>query len=167
MNESGGEDDILFGRIRRARGAFAWAPDAPVWEHPPKDRVTLEYTLKRAFSYGQAPITLARRNATKPMIKTALWMLIGVGKLGLARIGMDGPQSHPPSGPCIRARQSHSRSWQNSMVGGFTFLWRGCLGQIAVYRATPNGAGIRERGGTGVTRTICFGRMVSLAAIAT
>ena len=82
MNESGGEDDFLFERIRQAGGSFAWAADAPVWEHPPKERVTLQYTLKRAFSYGQAPITLARRTKKNAMAATALWMLIGFGKLG-------------------------------------------------------------------------------------
>lgn len=83
MNESGGEDDVLFERIRQVGGAFAWAADAPVWEHPPKERMTLRYTLKRAFSYGQAPITLARRTARNAIAVTAFWMLIGVGKLGL------------------------------------------------------------------------------------
>ena len=82
MNESGGEDDVLFERIRHARGSFAWAADAPVWEHPPAERVTLRYTLKRAFSYGQAPITLARRHGSNVLPITALWMMVGLGKAG-------------------------------------------------------------------------------------
>ncbi|MEM9572614.1 MAG: glycosyltransferase family 2 protein [Pseudomonadota bacterium] len=80
MNESGGEDDVLFERIRHAGGSFAWAADARVWEHPPADRVTLRYTLKRAFSYGQAPITLARRHGSNALAITALWMMVGLGK---------------------------------------------------------------------------------------
>lgn len=80
MNESGGEDDVLFVRIRDAFGRFAWAAEAPVWEHPPVKRVTLTYTLKRAFSYGQAPITLAQRKTRFPILAIVYWMLIGAGK---------------------------------------------------------------------------------------
>ncbi|MEL7540723.1 MAG: glycosyltransferase family 2 protein [Pseudomonadota bacterium] len=81
MNESGGEDDVLFVRIRDAFGRFAWAADAPVWEHPPISRVALNYTLKRAFAYGQAPITLARKNGQSPIFAILFWMLVGVGKM--------------------------------------------------------------------------------------
>ena len=80
MNEIGGEDDLLFQRVRRAKLKFAWAADAPVWEHPPAERVTMRYTLKRAFSYGQAPITLARRQGRNRYDLVALWMAIGFGK---------------------------------------------------------------------------------------
>lgn len=83
MNEIGGEDDVLFARIRRAKGKFAWAADAPVWEHPPAERVALRYTLKRAFSYGQAPITLARKRATARYDLVVLWMAIGAAKAAI------------------------------------------------------------------------------------
>ena len=83
MNEIGGEDDILFARIRAAKGMFAWAGNAPVWEYPPAKRVALRYTLKRAFSYGQAPITLARKRDKARYDLVLLWMLIGVGKAAL------------------------------------------------------------------------------------
>jgi len=91
MNESGGEDDILFSRVRAAWGRFAWAQSAPVLEHPPIERVTLSYTLKRAFSYGQAPITLARRDKTKGIAVVIFWMLIGAAKAvwhGLQWLGL-------------------------------------------------------------------------------
>lgn len=80
MNESGGEDDILFRRIRTSFGRFGWASSSPVLEHPPIERVTLRYTLKRAFSYGQAPITLARRGSSMVPVVIIFWMLIGAGK---------------------------------------------------------------------------------------
>ncbi|MEL6724770.1 MAG: glycosyltransferase family A protein [Pseudomonadota bacterium] len=80
MNEIGGEDDLLFQRVRRAKLRFAWAAEAPVWEHPPAERVSLRYTLKRAFSYGQAPITLARRQGRNRYDLVALWMAIGAAK---------------------------------------------------------------------------------------
>lgn len=80
MNEIGGEDDLLFQRVRRAGQKFAWASAANVWEHPPAERVALRYTMKRAFSYGQAPITLARKQGRKNRGTVLFWMAIGAGK---------------------------------------------------------------------------------------
>ena len=80
MNEVGGEDDLLFARARRSKGKFAWAAEAPVWEHPLPERVALSYTLRRAFSYGQAPITFARRGLRPRMDLVAFWMMVGSGK---------------------------------------------------------------------------------------
>ncbi|MEO1660806.1 MAG: glycosyltransferase family 2 protein [Pseudomonadota bacterium] len=83
MNEIGGEDDVLFARIARAKEKFAWAAEAPVWEYPPAERVALRYTLKRAFSYGQAPITLARKRDKTRYDLILFWMAIGAGKAAL------------------------------------------------------------------------------------
>lgn len=91
MNEIGGEDDLLFARARRSQGRFAWAGEAPVWEHPLPSRIALRYTLRRAFSYGQAPITLARRgNRLRPDL-IAFWILVGACKAvfhGLQWVGL-------------------------------------------------------------------------------
>lgn len=91
MNEIGGEDDLLFQRVRKSNGQFAWAAAAPVLEYPLPERVTLNYTLRRAFSYGQAPITLARRSGRKRFDLVLMWMLIGLGKAafhGLQWLGL-------------------------------------------------------------------------------
>lgn len=80
MNEIGGEDDLLFQRVRQSNAQFAWAAEAGVYEYPLPERVTLNYTLRRAFSYGQAPITLARRGGRKRFDQVLVWMLIGAGK---------------------------------------------------------------------------------------
>ncbi|MEL6860500.1 MAG: glycosyltransferase family 2 protein [Pseudomonadota bacterium] len=80
MNEMGGEDDLLFSRIERSGGRFAWAGAAPVFEHPPEERVTLAYTLRRAFSYGQAPLTLALKSTPKRYERVPVWMAIGAAK---------------------------------------------------------------------------------------
>ena len=80
MNETGGEDDVLFGRISDAFGRFAWAEQARVFEHPGEARVALRYTLRRAFSYGQAPITLARREGRANPLLIGFWMLVGAVK---------------------------------------------------------------------------------------
>lgn len=80
MNEIGGEDDLLFQRVRRSKAQFAWAAEAGVFEYPLPERVTLNYALRRAFSYGQAPITLARRGGRKRFDLVLVWMLVGAGK---------------------------------------------------------------------------------------
>jgi succinoglycan biosynthesis protein ExoM len=77
-NHSGGEDDLLFFEMR-ARGArFAWAPDAWVWEDPDPARLSLSYTIRRAFAYGQGA-TVECAAATPPdRIGVAGWMVQGV-----------------------------------------------------------------------------------------
>ena len=81
MNETGGEDDLLFGRVRRAKGRFAWCAEAPVAEHVPANRATLHYTLRRAMAYGQGPVTLARKQERPNWLLVAFWMLVGIYKL--------------------------------------------------------------------------------------
>ncbi|MEM7492295.1 MAG: glycosyltransferase [Pseudomonadota bacterium] len=80
MNEIGGEDDRLFETIRAYGGKFAWAADAPVNEHPLRSRLTLRYTLRRAFSYGQGPVTIARLADPQRPFEMLKWMMIGAGK---------------------------------------------------------------------------------------
>lgn len=76
-NRIGGEDDLLFGRMGDAGARFAWAADAVVWEHPEPARITLGYTLKRAFAYGQGP-SAASAAASPPRWHGVLWWM-GVG----------------------------------------------------------------------------------------
>lgn len=77
MNEIGGEDDRLFERVRDSDGTFAWAADAVVYEHPPEKRIHLRYTLKRAFAYGQGPVTMARMAQPTQYLEIAKWMAVG------------------------------------------------------------------------------------------
>lgn len=83
MNEVGGEDDLLFQRIRANRGKFAWAPNAPVFEYPLRQRISLSYTLRRAFAYGQGPATLARKRQPPRYDLLLFWVLVGGGKFAL------------------------------------------------------------------------------------
>ncbi len=80
MNETGGEDDMLFKRVREAGGRFAWCADAVANEHVPAFRATLAYTLKRSLAYGQGPITLARKRQPPNYPAIGLWMLVGLAK---------------------------------------------------------------------------------------
>jgi glycosyl transferase family 2 len=54
-NHIGGEDDALFGAMKREGARFAWAPEALAHENPVPARLTLGYALLRAFAYGQGP----------------------------------------------------------------------------------------------------------------
>jgi glycosyltransferase involved in cell wall biosynthesis len=83
MNDVGGEDDLLFARLRKAEKQFCWAAGAPVYEHPLRQRITLSYTLKRAFAYGQGPCTLALRAEPPRYLSLVKWMAIGAGKFAL------------------------------------------------------------------------------------
>jgi len=89
-NEIGGEDDLLF-QVMEANGAtFAWAPEAWVWETPEQSRVTLAYTLRRAFAYGQGPATKAWTGPRRNVPAVAFWMAVGAAQTvvhGAAALG--------------------------------------------------------------------------------
>jgi hypothetical protein len=79
-NQTGGEDDHLFGQMHRAGARFAWSPDALVYEDPVPERLTLSYGLERAFAYGQGP-TYGCATADPPdWLGVVRWMAIGVGQ---------------------------------------------------------------------------------------
>jgi glycosyltransferase involved in cell wall biosynthesis len=78
-NKTGGEDDLLFGAMRDRGACFAWAADAWVWEDPAPERLTLNYTLKRAFAYGQGPTAICA--ASKRGFGVAYWMTVGLAQL--------------------------------------------------------------------------------------
>ncbi|MDP3659650.1 glycosyltransferase family 2 protein [Phenylobacterium sp.] len=79
-NHIGGEDDLLFGQMK-ARGArFAWAPDAWVWEDPAPGRLSLRYTLARAFAYGQGPSAACAAQSPPDRLGVAKWMAVGLGQ---------------------------------------------------------------------------------------
>lgn len=79
-NEIGGEDDLLFQAMEAASARFAWAPNAFVWETPEPSRVTLSYTLRRAFAYGQGPATKAWTGPKRDLGKIVYWMAVGAGQ---------------------------------------------------------------------------------------
>lgn len=79
-NEIGGEDDLLFQAMDAAGACFAWAPGAWVWETPETSRVTLAYTLKRAFAYGQGPATQAWSARKRDYPAIGFWMAVGLAQ---------------------------------------------------------------------------------------
>ena len=78
-NKTGGEDDLLFGGMKNRGATFAWAADAWVWEDPAPERLTLAYTLRRAFAYGQGPAAVDAQ--AKKWSGVAYWMVTGVAQM--------------------------------------------------------------------------------------
>lgn len=79
-NQIGGEDDLLFGQMKAAGATFAWEPDAWVWEDPVPERLTLDYTIARAFAYGQGPSAHCAAASPPDRLGVARWMAIGLGQ---------------------------------------------------------------------------------------
>lgn len=79
-NEIGGEDDLLFGRMQAKGATFAWAPGAWVWEHPVPSRLTLRYTIARAFAYGQGPSEHCASSQPRDYLGLYRWMAIGLAQ---------------------------------------------------------------------------------------
>jgi succinoglycan biosynthesis protein ExoM len=79
-NQIGGEDDMLFGQMKAAGAVFAWEPAAWVWEDPVPERLTLDYTIARAFAYGQGPSAHCAAASPPDRVGVARWMAIGMGQ---------------------------------------------------------------------------------------
>lgn len=82
-NHIGGEDDLLFGGMQAKGATFAWAPDAWVWEDPVPNRLTLDYTIARAFAYGQGPTSHCAAQTPPDRVGMARWMVIGMLQAGV------------------------------------------------------------------------------------
>lgn len=77
-NHIGGEDDLLFGQMRREGAKFAWEPAGWVWEDPVPARLTLGYTIRRAFAYGQGPASACAAASPPDRLGVAGWMAQGL-----------------------------------------------------------------------------------------
>jgi len=79
-NRSGGEDDLLFGRMAEAGARFGWSAAARVSEMAPPERARLSYTLRRAFAYGQGPASACAAASPPRPVEAAGWMARGVAQ---------------------------------------------------------------------------------------
>jgi len=82
-NHIGGEDDLLFGQMKANGARFAWAPDAWVWEDPVPARLSLDYTIRRAFAYGQGPSAACAAADPPDRLGLAFWMAQGLVQAGV------------------------------------------------------------------------------------
>jgi glycosyltransferase involved in cell wall biosynthesis len=94
-NHIGGEDDLLFGAMEKTGARFAWSAEAWVWEYPAPERLSLRYTIRRAFAYGQG--ATAHSAAAGDRLGVAGWMIQGVaqalvfGVLAAAKFALGAP----------------------------------------------------------------------------
>ena len=79
-NASGGEDDLMFAEMKAAGARFAWSPEAWVWEAPEPARLTLGYTLRRAFAYGQGPCSAAAARGGRSRLSIPIAMATGAAQ---------------------------------------------------------------------------------------
>jgi succinoglycan biosynthesis protein ExoM len=82
-NHIGGEDDLLFGEMKARGAVFAWEPAAWVWEDPVPARLSLAYTIPRAFAYGQGPSAACAAATPPDRVGVARWMAQGLIQAGL------------------------------------------------------------------------------------
>jgi len=79
-NHIGGEDDLLFAAMSAAGARFAWAPEAWVWEDPAPERLSLSYTLRRAFTYGHGPVVHCATRTPPDHLGIVRWGVIGAAQ---------------------------------------------------------------------------------------
>jgi len=83
LNESGGEDDILFEALRENGTKFGWAPNALCYECVPATRTTAEYIAKRNFGYGQGPSRIAASKGFGGIVQLLRHMIVGLAQLAV------------------------------------------------------------------------------------
>jgi glycosyltransferase involved in cell wall biosynthesis len=88
FNRRGGEDDVLFSTMRRQGARFAWAARASVWEDPGANRLTLSYTLRRGFAYGQGATSLRAAFGSKAAVVWSMSTGLGQAVVFLALAGL-------------------------------------------------------------------------------
>jgi succinoglycan biosynthesis protein ExoM len=128
-NHIGGEDDLLFGTMQAAGARFAWATQAWVHEDPAPERLTLGYTLRRAFAYGQGPTSHCAAHSDR--IGMARWMVIGLGQA--ATYGVIGAVKWAVRAPDV------ADTWDRAARGLGKTFWGGPL-KIQFYGTQGTGA---------------------------
>jgi len=124
-NHIGGEDDMLFGLMQAAGARFAWAPEAWVHEDPAPSRLSLNYTLKRAFAYGQGPTSHCAAHADR--LGMARWMIIGLAQAAV--FGLVGAAKWALRAPDV------ADAWDRAARGLGKTFWGGPL-KIQFYGTT-------------------------------
>jgi succinoglycan biosynthesis protein ExoM len=66
--------------MKLAGARFAWAPEAWVWEDPAPGRLSLAYTIPRAFAYGQGPSSACAAKTPPDRLGVARWMVVGLAQ---------------------------------------------------------------------------------------
>jgi len=78
LNETGGEDDVMFAYILAQGASIGWTHTAIAVEHIPPHRSTPSYVWKRNFAFGQGPSQTAADDGVKGIPGVIKWMGVGV-----------------------------------------------------------------------------------------
>jgi len=81
MNETGGEDDLLFSELQSQGIKIAWSRASKTNEDIRPHRATPEYVKVRSFANGQGPSQECADN--KNWLGVAKWMLVGAAQYAL------------------------------------------------------------------------------------
>ena len=79
-DHNGGEDDYVFSQMKEAGAKFGFCAAALVLEHPQPARLSLRYTLVRAFAYGQGGTAHRARRGLFSAPGIAFSMATGLGQ---------------------------------------------------------------------------------------
>ena len=77
LNQTGGEDDILFDHLRQSGTRVAWSARAASQEIVPANRTTSAYVRARNFGYGQAPTRIHASRGAKGLPGILYYMRAG------------------------------------------------------------------------------------------
>ena len=77
LNETGGEDDILFDYLRQNGTKAAWSPSAKSWEIVPASRANTQYIWARNFAFGQGPTNIHASRGIKGLPGILRFMTTG------------------------------------------------------------------------------------------
>ena len=77
MNETGGEDDILFENFLKQGGLMGWTKETQVFEDIPAKRQTAQYIRVRSFAFGQGPTRMNADLGRFNLLGIVKWMSIG------------------------------------------------------------------------------------------
>ena len=99
LNQTGGEDDVLFRELEKQDISIAWTRAAVTLEHVPESRATLKYVWRRNFAFGQTPTHDAAEKGLLGWPHVIYWMGVGLAQIliyGL-RFGISKIRNRPES----------------------------------------------------------------------
>ncbi len=80
MNETGGEDDVLFSQLQSQGICIAWSKQACAYEDIRPHRATPDYIKVRSFAFGQSPSQECADKSPRDYAGIVKWMLIGAAQ---------------------------------------------------------------------------------------
>jgi succinoglycan biosynthesis protein ExoM len=81
MNETGGEDDLLFTELQSQGIDIAWSRAAACHEDIRPHRATPDYIKVRSFAFGQGPTQMCFEASPRNWLGVAKWMVVGIFQL--------------------------------------------------------------------------------------